>query len=83
MKDSYEVSVKLQCHTCGATYAFVTDEKTGYIHCNKCNRTYYGGYDELVSLNRKRIDDEQALLEEELVKDLNKEINKIFKNIRF
>jgi hypothetical protein len=68
--------------TCGATYAFETDEKTGHVICHKCNRVYRGGEEELVRMNEALIADEQELLMEEVSKDVKKEIQKMFKNIK-
>mgnify|MGYP003327405430 CR=1 FL=1 len=83
MKKNYNKSIKLQCATCGADCFFETDEQTGVITCAKCNRVYYGGYDELVNLNQKRIEDEVELTKEEVMKDLNKEIMDVFKKNGF
>ncbi len=81
-KDDYSRSIALRCMTCGATYAFETDDKTGYITCRKCNRVYRGGEKELVRLNEALIADEQDQLVEEVTKDIENEIQKMFKNIR-
>lgn len=83
MKKNYNKSIKLQCATCGADSFFETDEQTGVITCTKCNRVYYGGYDELVNLNQKRIGDEVELTKEEVVKDLKKDIMDMFKKSGF
>lgn len=81
MKDNYSKTIRLQCATCGAEDFFTTDEQRGIITCSKCNRIYNGGYDELVELNQKRIDYEFELTKEEIEKDLNKEIQNMFKCI--
>jgi len=81
LKDNYSRTVSLRCKTCGATYAFKTDEKTGFITCLKCNRVYRGGEDELVRLNEALIADEQEQLVEELTKDIEKELQRMFQNI--
>ena len=82
LKDDYSRSIALRCMTCGATYAFETDEKTGYITCRKCNRVYRGGEEELVRLNEALIADEQEQLVEEVTKDIEDELQKMFKNIK-
>lgn len=82
LKDNYYRTVSLRCMTCGATYAFKTDEKTGYITCLKCNRVYRGGKDELVALNEALIEEEQNMLIEEVKEDIEKEINDIFSNLK-
>lgn len=83
MKNDYSKSIRLQCATCGAEDFFETDVQSGVIICIKCNRVYNGGYDELVELNEKRIDDELELTKEEITRDLNKEIEKMFKKHGF
>ena len=82
LKDDYSRSIALRCMICGAAYAFETDEKTGYITCRKCNRVYRGGEEELVRLNEALIADEQEQLVEEVTKDIEDELQKIFKNIK-
>ena len=72
MKDTYDKTIQLQCVTCGSDCSFQTDTITGKVTCMKCNRIYYGGYDELVNLNQKRIDDELQLAMEDVKKDLLK-----------
>lgn len=82
LKDEYSKQIALRCMTCGATYAFQTDEKTGYITCHKCNRVYRGGEEELISLNEALIEDEQQELIDEVQKDVEKELQKMFKNLK-
>lgn len=82
LKDDYSRSIVLRCMTCGATCAFETDDKTGYITCCKCNRVYWGGEEELVHLNEAMIADERNQLVEELTKDVEKELQKTFKSIK-
>ena len=82
LKDDYSRSIALRCMTCGAAYAFETDEKTGYITCRKCNRVYRGGEEELVRLNEAMIEDEKDQLIEEVQKDVEKELQKMFKNFK-
>lgn len=33
LKKDYSLQIPLRCMTCGANYAFETDEKTGYVIC--------------------------------------------------
>lgn len=82
LKDNYSKQIALRCMTCGATYAFETNERIGYITCRKCNRVYRGGEEELISLNEALIEDEQQQLIEEVQKDVEKELKKMFKNIK-
>ena len=79
LKDSYHKNIQLQCNTCGGENSFHTDKVTGKITCFKCNRVYHGGYDELVNLNQRRIDDELQLVVEDVKKDLQKELLKALK----
>lgn len=81
IKSEYSRSVALRCMTCGASYAFEIDEKTGYVTCRKCNRVYRGGKEELVELNEVLLEDEKQLLAEEVRQDVEKEFKKVFKNI--
>jgi len=83
MKGEYNKEISLQCATCGSECSFITDEKTGIVICRKCNRKYYGGYNELRDLNQRRIDDEMRLLIDDVQSDLTNEINKMFKGLGF
>lgn len=82
LKNDYSRSIALRCMTCGASYAFETDEKTRYVTCRKCNRVYRGGEEELIRLNEALIEDEKVLLIEEVQKDIEKEFQKMLKNIK-
>lgn len=82
LKDNYLRQISLRCMTCGATYAFETDEKTGYVTCHKCNRVYRGGKEELISLNEALIEDEKEQLFDEVKKDVEKDFQKMFKNLK-
>lgn len=82
LEENYSRQISLRCMTCGATYAFETDIKTGYVTCHKCNRVYRGGEEELVRLNEELIDDEKGMLFGEVQKDLEKEFKNAFKNLR-
>ena len=79
MKENYNKQVKLVCATCGSGDFFNKDEETGVITCKKCNRIYYGGYDELVGLNQQNIEAKVDQMKQEVRKDLITDINKIFK----
>lgn len=82
LKKNYNRNVSLQCATCGSTSAFVTDKETGVITCKKCNRVYYGGYDELLILNQKRIADEVDEVKKDIEKDVRNELQNIFKKFK-
>lgn len=83
MKDNYSKVINLQCAVCGEEDFFETDEQTGVITCLKCNKIYPGGFDELVGYNQERIDDEVDLTREEIQKDVNLEIQNMFKKHGF
>ena len=51
MKERY--TGKLRCATCGDTESFEFNDDKSYIKCVKCNREYFGGYDELLSYNQE------------------------------
>lgn len=82
LKKDYSVQIPLRCMTCGATYAFETDDNTGYVTCHKCNRVYRGGEDEIIRLNEALIEDEKEQLIDEVRKDVEKEFQKMFKSIK-
>lgn len=82
LNNEYSRPVALRCMTCGASYAFETDEKTGFVTCRKCNRLYRGGEEELIRLNESLIEDEKEQLMEEVQKDVEKEFQKMFKNFK-
>lgn len=83
LKDDYSCSISLRCITCGATYAFEEDVKTGCVICHKCNRIYSGGKEELIRLNEALIEDEKEQLIDEVKKDAEAEIRKMLSNIKF
>lgn len=83
LKDDYSCSISLRCITCGATYAFEEDEKTGYVMCHKCNRIYRGGKEELVRLNEALIENEKEQLFDEVKRDFETELQKMFSKIKF
>lgn len=83
MKKNYSKEISLICPTCGGSGTFEMDEQTRAIKCKKCNRIFYGGYDELVELNQQRIGDEIDSTTKEISKDFQKEFVKIFKKSGF
>ena len=89
MKKSYDKQIKLKCLTCGVTDFEFNDDKT-WIKCNRCNREYPGGYDELVELNQQtinqQIEETKSEITEDIKSDLNEMLKKTFKgnkNIKF
>ena len=89
MKKSYDKQIELKCITCGDTNFEFNDDKS-WIKCNRCNREYSDGYDELVELNQQTINQQleetQSEITEDLKNDLNVMLKKTFKgkkNIKF
>lgn len=58
MHKNYNRTIRLRCVVCGSDSDFESNEDRSYIKCDKCNREYHGGYDELVNLNQGLINDE-------------------------
>lgn len=71
------------CATCGSGDFFSKNEETGVISCKKCNRIYYGGYDEIVELNQQAISSEVEKMKQEVEQDLVKDLNNMFKKVGF
>lgn len=79
MKKSYSKSIQLRCVVCGSADDFVFNNDKTYIKCTKCNREYLGGYDELVELNRGRIDEEIEHTKEDIGRELQEELSDMLK----
>jgi ribosomal protein L37AE/L43A len=80
MKKNYDKSIRLRCVVCGSDSDFECSEDKVYIKCNKCNREYKGGYNELVELNKALIDDEIEKTTEEITFDVQTEIETMLKD---
>lgn len=72
MKKDYRRNIQLHCVVCGSESDFECNEDKSYIKCRKCNREYFGGYDELVELNQAHIQDEIDDLKDEVKQDAEK-----------
>lgn len=70
-KDSIR-KIQLRCVVCGSDSDFECNEDKSYIKCTKCNREYFGGYDELVELNQAHIQEDFDDMKEELQQDAEK-----------
>lgn len=79
MKKNYNKSVRLRCVVCGSDSDFEFNEDKTYIKCVKCNREYFGGYDELVGLNQTQIAESINAIKQDVKDDLEKDINDILK----
>ena len=80
MKKNYNKSIQLRCVVCGSDSDFEYNEDETYVKCNKCNREYLSGYDELVELNKGLIEAEVEQTKNEVAQDIREEINKIFRD---
>ena len=72
MKKDYSRNIQLRCVVCGSDSDFECNEDKSYIKCNKCNKEYLGGYDELVELNQAHIQDEIDDLKDEVKQNAEK-----------
>ena len=79
MKKSYDRSIQLRCVVCGSADDFEYNEDKTYIKCNKCNKEYPGGYDELVELNQAHIQVELDDMKAEFMQDAEKYLRDSFK----
>ena len=79
MKDSYNRQIPLRCATCGSSSDFEFNDDKSYVKCTKCNREYFGGYDELVELNQAIIQDEIDAMKAEVKQDAEKYIRESLK----
>ena len=80
MKNDYSRTIQLRCVVCGSDNDFECNEDKSYIKCKKCNREYFGGYDELVEQNQANIQDEVGVMKMEIKEDWEKDIHEMFKN---
>lgn len=75
---NYGRNIRLKCATCGGE-DFDSNEDKSHIKCTLCNREYLGGYDELVELNQKNIEENVSAMKNEVGEDLQKEISEMLK----
>lgn len=78
--------IRLRCIVCGSDSDFEHNGANTYIKCTRCNREYFGGYDELVELNEGLISEEQETAKQEFADDVKEELikslKKVFKGIK-
>ena len=75
MKSNYSKSIRLRCIVCGSDSDFEYNEERTFIKCTRCNKEYFGGYDELVELNQEMIANNLEDLKIEVAEDLKKELS--------
>ena len=80
MKKDYSKNLQLRCVVCGSDSDFESNEDRTYIKCRKCNREYFGGYDELVEMNKGVIEEELEQTKEEIAHDVREELTLMLKN---
>ena len=80
MTKKYNKSIQLRCVVCGSDSDFEFNEDKTYVKCNKCNREYLSGYDELVELNKGLIEEGVEQTKREVAQDIREEINKMFRD---
>lgn len=80
MKKDYSKNIHLRCVVCGSDSDFECNEDKTYVKCTKCNREYFGGYDELVELNKGLIDEEIEQTNEEIACNIHKDLTTMLKN---
>ena len=78
MKKNYNFTIQLRCPVCGSTDIEITADKS-LSKCNKCNKVFHGGLDELKELNQAQSQDERDAKKEEIQKDFEKEVHDMFK----
>lgn len=78
MKESYDKSFELKCITCGDSN-FETNANKTWLKCNRCDREYPKGYDELVELNQGSINREMEDSKNEIKADIEKDLKNMFK----
>lgn len=87
MKENYDRKIELRCVVCGSTSDFEYNDDKSYIKCKKCNREYFGGYDELVKLNEEHIQEEindfKTEVKEDIEKQLIDSLKKAFKGNKY
>ena len=75
MKSNYSKSIRLRCIVCGSDSDFEYNEERTFIKCTRCNKEYFGGYDELVELNQEMIANNLEDLKIEVADDLKKKLS--------
>ncbi|MFW6046686.1 MAG: hypothetical protein ACOCP4_02705 [Candidatus Woesearchaeota archaeon] len=77
MKKDFGKNIELKCLSCGTSKFEYNEDKT-WAKCNKCGRTFEGGYDQLVKLNQENLD---KVLDKKTKKELKNYAEKEFKEM--
>jgi DNA-directed RNA polymerase subunit RPC12/RpoP len=70
---------QLLCDTCGSDNHFETNDDKTYVKCHACGREYFGGYNELLELNKANIEERAKAEGKKIVEDKLKDILKKLK----
>lgn len=75
-----EYNFKLKCATCGSENCFEYNEDKSYVKCFLCNREYFGGVDEVKTLNENMITDAFVKqVQKEYVEKIKRDLRKYLK----
>lgn len=78
MSEEYSKIIKLRCIICGDDSSFEYNDDKSYIKCKKCNREYFGGYEELVELNNALINKNVNEVQEQMQAEIADRIKSMF-----
>ena len=81
--EKYKRKVTLVCPTCGNTQFEYEDDlgsSNQLIRCPSCNSEF--AKEELIRKNKRVIDNNVDEMKKEVIKDVEKEIKNIFKNLK-
>ena len=79
MKNKYEGSISVICESCGSK-TITVNNNTSHAKCSARQHEYTGGYNELVRHNQFRINVSVEKMNKEIIKDAQKNFEKILKN---
>lgn len=74
---------ELRCATCGDTESFEFNDDKSYIKCVKCDREYFGGYDELFLYNQEMIEEVKGQIKADAEAYIRKSLENAFKGNSF
>jgi uncharacterized Zn finger protein (UPF0148 family) len=79
MKNDYSRSVSMQCSTCGCI-DFEFEDSEGPVRCTGCDRAF--DRQELIRENGERIESHVNEIKSEVISDVRKDLNKMFKKFK-